>query len=116
MDSELKKIFGMLAIIICIIGVIFFLIIGPKGCDRQISSWSADAYGSDWLVIQYSQDGSIINHWELKDKSIGSETNSDGIYFTDNEDNVVHLSGHYVYIQIKKSPEEVIKKYLRDKK
>jgi len=43
----------------------------------------------------------VINSWKLKGKSVGSESNSDGIFFEDNEGNVVHLSGHYVYIETK---------------
>lgn len=96
MDKEFKwLIVGGIIFVI----VLFFLI-GPATCSRHISSWKANSYGSDWLVIQYAQDGSIINNWELKGKSIGNEHGSDGIFFTDNFGNVVHLSGHYLYIQV----------------
>ena len=50
--------------------------------------------------MQYAQDGSIINSWDLDDKSVGSEEGSDGIYFTSNSGNVIHLSGHYAYVQV----------------
>lgn len=88
------------AIGIAIIGLIVFAAIGPAGCSRSVSAWHASAYGSDWLVVQYAQDGSIMNHWELRSKSVANETNSDGINFMDNDGNMVHLSGHYTYIQI----------------
>jgi len=42
----------------------------------------------------------IITSWNLMNKSVGNEENSDGIFFIDNDDNVVHLSGHYIYIKI----------------
>jgi hypothetical protein len=91
----------IIATLVLLIIIIIVAIMGPAGIERSFSGWSASAYGSDWLVIQYTQDGSIISAWELKDKSVGNESNSDGIYFVDDSDNVVHLSGHYIYVQIK---------------
>lgn len=89
-----------------IIGMILFaiivvlLVVGPAGCYRSVCAWQAQAYGSDWLVIQYAQDGSVINHWELINTSVASESQSDGIQFPDTDGNMVHLSGHYVYAQV----------------
>jgi len=75
-------------------------VVGPAGASRALRGWSAKAYGSDWLVVQYTQSGSVISSWELHGKSVGNETSSDGIYFTDDTGNVVHLSGHYVYVEV----------------
>jgi len=99
MDSETKTMLSFFTLAVIVFVLILGVIMGPAGCQRQMSAWKAGAYGSNWLVVQYAQDGHVINYWELKNKSIGNEQNSDGIYFPDNEDNVVHLSGHYVYIQ-----------------
>ena len=90
----------ILVILLSVLAIVA-IVMGPAGIERSFSGWSASAYGSDWLVIQYTQDGSVISSWELKDKSVGNESNSDGIYFVDDSDNVVHLSGHYIYVQIK---------------
>ena len=99
--SEVKA--GILAVLaiaaVVVLGIV--LIVGPKTIERQFSSWRASAYGSDWLVVQYSGMGKVMTHWELHDKSIGNEEHSDGIYFTDDNGNVIHLSGHYVYVQVK---------------
>jgi len=101
-------------IVIILMLVIGFIIVGPKGCSRKLDSWSASAYGSDWLVVHYTQNGDVINSWELNNKSVGNEDGSDGIYFTDNEGNVVHLSGHYVYVQIVNDKwEEAKQKFLK---
>jgi len=89
-----------LIVSILVIAIIAGIVIGPKGCSRRYESWKASSYGSDWLIVQYAQDGSIINNWELYNKSVGNEENSDGIFFLDDESNVVHISGHYTYIQI----------------
>ena len=101
------------------LGILFllFLIIGPNKINRFWQNYKADAYGSDWLVVQYDMTGSPIQYWELKDKSIGSEFNSDGIFFTDNDNLVIHLSGFYNYIEIKDNNFEKAKeKYLFSKK
>lgn len=86
--------------IVVILGVGAFVISGPKGCSRTMQSWSASAYGSDWFVVQYAYDGSVITTWELQNKSVENESSSDGIVFVDNAGNVTHLSGHYVYVQV----------------
>lgn len=98
--SILSTVAGLVLVLALIFGLVF-LILGPSGLSRNANAWLASAYGSDWLVVHYAQDGKVINHWELEDKSIGNETQSDGIFFLDNSGNVVHLSGHYVYIEIK---------------
>lgn len=100
MNDEDKKMLKGFGVVILIVVIGLFISVGPKGCDRSLSSWKASAYGSDWLVVQYAQDGSIISSWELTNKSIGNEAGSDGIYFLDDDDNVVHLSGHYIYVEV----------------
>jgi hypothetical protein len=111
MDDYTKKFvwFGVSIVVAFIL--LIAIVIGPKGCSRRVSAWSASAYGSDWLVVHHAQDGSIINYWELRDKSIGNEKESDGIFFIDNDGNVVHLSGHYVYMQTN-DLDAATKKYL----
>lgn len=86
------------AIVLLLLAV--FASIGPAGCSRMVQTGFASGWGSDWLVVQYAQDGSVIASWELTGASVASETNSDGINFVDSSGAVVHLSGHYVYVQI----------------
>lgn len=93
----------VLAVVVALILVGLFYLAGPAGMYNEWSAWSASAYGSDWLVVQYAQDGTVIHHWELEDSAINNESESDGIYFTTPE-GVVHLSGHYIYVQ-KPQPE-----------
>jgi len=50
-------------------------------------------------VVQYAQNGSVINHWNLKSKTVRNESQSDGIYFVSPSGAVVHLSGHYIFVQ-----------------
>jgi hypothetical protein len=98
--QELKSFCAFLTVIFGVLFLIGAVVWGPAGMSRGIQKWSVSAYGSDWLVVQYTQDGSIISVWELKDKSVASESNSDGINFVDDHGNMVHLAGHYVYVQV----------------
>ena len=108
MSSDIK----IGAAIVGIVAVIIILVIGPSRIGRYWASYKADAYGSDWLVVKEDISGNTIRHWELKEKSVGSEEGSDGIYFIDEGGDVVHLSGFYTYVQVKGSFEEAKKKYL----
>ncbi len=97
--------------------VVIFLVlfIGPNRISRYWASYKADAYGSDWLVIKEDMYGDTIRYWELKNKSVGSEANSDGIYFIDENGDVAHLSGFYTYIQVKGDFESAKKEHLKVK-
>jgi hypothetical protein len=99
MRSDEKAGLAFVVSIFLIIVVIAGIIIGPKGCERHLVSWSAESYGADWLVIQYAANGAIIKSWALKNTSVASEQGSDGIYFKANG-NIVHLSGFYAYVQV----------------
>ncbi len=109
MSSETKLYGGIIAAVI----IVIILFIGPKRIARYWASYKSDAYGSDWLVIEEDMQGNAIRHWELEDKSVGSETNSDGIYFIDENGDVVHLSGFYTYIQVKGSFDKAKAEHLK---
>ena len=98
MRSETKVGAGIVGGVIFLIALLIFILIGPAGIANKFAAWKASAYGSDWLVVQYAQDGTIITSWELENSAIHSESQSDGIYFTSGG-SVKHLSGHYVYVQ-----------------
>lgn len=100
MDTEQKWVVGVGGGIVLLLMLVLLALIGPKGCERRVASWKAEAYGSDWLVVQYAYDGSTIASWKLRDKSVGNEEGSDGIFFRTNKGHIIHLSGHYVYVQI----------------
>ena len=101
---------GGIILLVIIIGLV---IMGPDRISRYWASYKADAYGSDWLVIKEDMQGNTIRHWELKDKSVGSEEGSDGIYFIDENGDVVHLSGFYTYIQVRGSFEKAKQEHLK---
>lgn len=95
---------GKVIITVSVIGLILFGIgviacMGPAGVKTSLSGWYASGYGSDWLVVQYAQSGCVIHSWDLQSEAIKNEGSSDGIYFVTEEGPVVHLSGHYTYIQ-----------------
>lgn len=78
--------------------IVILLAVGPKRMNRYFNSWLAGSYGADWYVALYTVDG--VKTWKLENKSVGNETQSDGIFFITNNGHVVHISGHYAYIQV----------------
>ena len=98
---------------VVVVIVLIVLFIGPNRLGRYWESYKADAYGSDWLVIKEDMQGYTIRYWELKNKSVGSEEGSDGIYFIDENGDVVHLSGFYTYIQVKGSFDKTKAEHLK---
>jgi len=85
-------------IIVVIVVIIIAIFACSKGCQLQCSQFAVSYTGANWLVVQYSQDGGVIHFWKLKDVHVKSEENSDGIFFQSGN-GIVHLSGHYVYVQ-----------------
>ena len=100
MDRDTKNMLWFGGAILGALLLIGVLATGPANIVRKFNSWYARSYGSDWLVCQYAQDGYLIASWELHDRAIGNEGDSDGIFFTDDSGHVVHLSGNYVYVQV----------------
>jgi len=77
---------------------------GCAGMQRSCTSWSAQQFGSDWIVVQYRFDGTAFNCWKLKNTSVQNEEKSDGIYWLDAElGHLVHISGWYNRVQVNKS-------------
>jgi hypothetical protein len=74
---------------------------GCAGWGRSCSSWQAENFGTDWIVVQYRMDGAPINCWVLHSTSITNEDKSDGIYWKDpTSGHLVHISGWYNRIQV----------------
>jgi len=109
MSDEVK--YGSIGVAVVVI--IILMVIGPSRIGRFWASYKADAYGSDWLVVKEDMSGNTIRHWELNNKSVGSEKGSDGIYFIDEGGDVVHLSGFYTYVQVRGSFDRTKEKYLK---
>jgi len=109
-DKDLKVggcgLIGLAAIVV----LLCLLYLGPAGTARNFESWRSQHYGANWLVIQYSSSGSVINHWELENGGI-SDTDND-IFFIDKEGNAVYLSGHFIIVQAE-NLEEAKEKYLQ---
>lgn len=81
--------------------LVLLLLTGCAGFNRGCSSFNAQAFGSDWIVLQYGFDGKPINCWQLKNTSISNEEHSDGIYWLDSHSgHLVHISGWYNRVQV----------------
>lgn len=108
MSNPVRNFIALLGLFFLVAFLLIVVLVGPAGLTNSLSAWKAEAYGSHWLIVQYTATGTVLNSWEI-DGSVRSEKASDGIYFTTPE-GVVHLAGNYMYVQ---NPSEKLKsKYL----
>jgi hypothetical protein len=77
----------------------FLFLCGCAGLTRDCSSCSAENFGSDWIIVQYSYDGKPINCWKENNVAITNEPNSDGIFWQHGE-HLIHISGWYNRVQV----------------
>jgi hypothetical protein len=70
------------------------------GWERGCSSWNAESFGANWIVVQYAMDGSPMNCWKLSNVSITNEQSSDGVYWKDPSGHLIHISGWYNRVQV----------------
>ena len=81
--------------------LVLVLLCSCAGFNRNCYSYSAGAFGSNWIIVQYRIDGSPINCWQLRDVSIPNEPGSDEIYwFGTSSRNLVHITGWYNRVQV----------------
>lgn len=79
--------------------ILLVLVAGCAGLGRSCSSWQAQSFGSDWLIVQYASSGEPINCWWLTNESVSNEQASDGIYWKQTG-HLVHISGWYNRVQV----------------
>lgn len=80
--------------------VLFASLSGCAGLARGCSSWGASALGADWIIVQFDQNGTPFNCWRLQNRSVANEPSSDGVYWTDLDGHLVHISGWYNRVQV----------------
>ena len=100
-DDDLKtftKVGGVIVLIV--IAIVAACVLFIPGCNRTATSVWAGATGADWIVVQYSYDGSPINCWKLKGVSVSNETQSDGVYWKDENGHLIHIAGWYNRVQV----------------
>ena len=85
------------------IALVFALfVVGCAGLERGCSSCMAQEFGSDWVIVELREaDGTPYRCWVLRGVSVSNETSSDGIYWKDNNGNLVHVSGSYDRVQVR---------------
>lgn len=86
--------------IVLLAAIVGYLAIGWRGVSRSCSGCYAQAAGSNWVVVQLDLSGRPFRCWELHEVSIANETNSDGIYWEEENGNLVHVSGLYNRVQV----------------
>lgn len=76
------------------------LVASCAGTVRSCSSCSAESFGGDWVVVQYTLSGQVLHCWRLPNTSIVNESDSDGIYWENPEGSLVHISNFYNRVQV----------------
>lgn len=95
MSARMKKVLWSVLAIVAI-----GLIVQLPGVRRCWTAFKAGAIGSDWIVVQFDMNGKPFNAWKYEGVSVTNETNSDGIYWTDPAEHLVHISGWYDRVQV----------------
>jgi hypothetical protein len=84
--------------------VLYCLLLGTFcGCasfDRGCSNFTADSFGSDWVVTKSDYLGNPYRCWVLTNTSITNEKTSDGIYWKSSGGHLVHIAGNYDRVQV----------------
>lgn len=77
------------------------VLVSCAGINRGCSSYVAQSFGSDWIVVQYDMNLEPKCAWKLKNVSIANEQQSDGIYWVDSKTgHLIHISGWYNRVQV----------------
>ena len=80
--------------------LVFTVLLGCAGWQRDCASSCASSLGSDWIVLQYGYDGKPINCWRLTNTAIDNENQTDGVFWRENTGHLVHISGWYNRVQV----------------
>lgn len=74
---------------------------GCSGLWRGFSSWQAENFSSDWIIVQNDYEMIPKMCWRLANTSVTNENGTDGIYWLDpHEAHLVHISGWYNRVQV----------------
>lgn len=80
--------------------LVLCLLVACASWRSDCASSCAGSFGTDWIVVQYRNDGQVVHCWRLPNTSIDNEGNSDGIYWMSPDGHLVHLSGWYNRVQV----------------
>lgn len=77
-----------------------FLLFGCASTERSCAAGCANDLGADWVIVQFGMDGKPFNCWKLRNVSVANEESSDGIYWFNDDNDLVHISGWYNMVQV----------------
>lgn len=84
------------------VALISTFVCGCAGIERDCSSFNAENFSADWIVVQNDNHMEIKRCWRLPSTAITNEDKSDGIYWLDPNSgkHLVHISGWYNRVQV----------------
>jgi hypothetical protein len=82
-----------------IVGV-FALVAGCAGFNKSCSQFSAASFGSDWIVVQYTQDGKPFHCWKLTGASVESSQGGNVDWQDPKNGHLMHITGWENRVQV----------------
>lgn len=79
---------------------LIFVLSGCAGLDRGCSSCTAQQFGADWIIVQYSANGDPMNCWQERNVGVTNESQSDGVYWVSKGGHLIHIAGWYNRVQV----------------
>lgn len=80
---------------------IALIMVGCAGIERNCDNSLSQSLGADWVVVELTETDAVpYRCWELHGVSIGSEEGSDGIFWRNENGNMIHVAGSYDYVQV----------------
>lgn len=73
---------------------------GCAGLAKDCSQFSASSFGSDWMVVQYAQDGRPFHCWKLRDAAVDSEQGGNLNWKDPSNGHMVHVTGWENRVQV----------------
>lgn len=92
----MKNMIRKIAIAFCML-----FVVGCAGLNKSCASCTAENFASDWVVVQLDLSGKPFRCWALQNVSISNEGQSDGIWWENQQGNLVHISGLYNRVQVR---------------
>lgn len=70
------------------------------GNAKACSQFSAQSFGSDWIVVQFAQDGHAFNCWKLHGAAVGSSEGGNVDWQDRVNGHLVHITGWENRVQV----------------
>ena len=74
--------------------------VGCAGTGKACSQMGASAFGSDWIIVQYRQDGTAFHCWKVRDAAVDSGQGGNIDWKDRQTGHLMHITGWENRIQV----------------